>query len=174
MANNPIPRLEPIKVLASIIQVELGLEAKQVLLSFENFPIPETLGLFVALAYGVEEVVGASDQNGLDLEGNFTEVQSVAMLHHVEIDIMSFDSSARLRKEEVVMALNSYNAQESMEVNSMRIAAITTSFNTIQSLEPSKQLNRYRFTVSVYALHQKVLLTPFYDSISPVELVENP
>lgn len=169
--SDTIPSLEPIKVLASIIQTELGLPDGFVMLGFENFPIPETLGLFVALTYGVEQVVGTANQNGVDSGGNYQEVQDVSMLHQVEIDIMSFDSSARLRKEEVVMALSSYNAQQLMEENSMRIAQIPSSFITVTAPEPSKQLNRYRFTVSVYALHQRILATPYYDSIGTVRLV---
>lgn len=172
--TNSIPTTEPIKVLASVIQTELGLNANQILLSFENFPIPETLGIFVALSYGTEQVVGTANQNGVNEQGEYQEVQDVSMLHQIEIDIMSFDSSARLRKEEIVMALSSYNAQQLMETNSIRIAAIPSSFITVTSPEPSKQLNRFRFTVSVYALHQRVLATPYYDSIGTVGLVIEP
>lgn len=161
-------------MLASIIQTELGLDANHILLGFENFLIPEDLGIFIALTYGVEQIVGADNQNSTDNEGNYLEIQQVAMLHQVEIDIMSFDSSARTRKEEVIMALASYNAQQSMEINSMRIASMPNSFVTVTAPEPSKQLNRYRFTVSVYALHQKNLSTPYYNTLQTVILVENP
>lgn len=169
-----IPPIEPIKVLAAAIQAELSLSANQILLGFENFPIPETLGLFVSLEYGVEQIVGASNQNDVNTQDEYEEVQTVSMLHQIEIDVLSYDSSARTRKEEVIMALSSYNAQQLMEVNQMRIASIPNSFITVTSPEPSKQLNRYRYTVSVYALHQKNLVTPYYDSISTVQLIENP
>lgn len=161
-------------MLASAIQTELSLSDGSVMLGFENFPIPETLGLFVSLAYGVEQIVGTSNQNSVDVHDNYEEVQTVSVLHQIEIDVMSFDSSARLRKEEVVMALSSYAAQQLMEVNQMRIASIPSSFVTITSPEPSKQLNRYRFTVSVYALHERILPTPYYDQIGTVGLVIEP
>ncbi len=165
---------EPIKILASIIQTELGLPNGQVMLGLENFPIAPVLGLYVALEYGSEQVVGSVNSNGTDAQGNFQEIQSVSMMHTIEIDCMSFDDSARLRKEEVVMSFSSYNAQQLMEKNQVRIGSIPTSFLAIPSPEPTKQLNRYRFTIAVYALHQRVLMTPYYDSLQPVRLVENP
>lgn len=172
--SSTIPSIEPIKLLASVIQTEMGLGDGQIMLGLENFLIPENPGLYIALTYGVEQVVGSVNGNGEDDQGNFQEVQSVSMLHQIEIDIMSFDSSARTRKEEVIMALQSYNAQQLMEENSMRIATTPGSFARITSLEPSKQLNRFSITVSVYALHQKILTSPYYDSIQTVRLVENP
>lgn len=172
MASNIlIPAVEPIKVLGKAIQQELSLPTGQIMLGLENFEIPKNTGLYVALTYGVEQVIGSVNSNGTDLQGNYQEIQAVSMLHQVEVDIMSFDDSARLQKEEVVMALNSYNAQQLMEQYSMRISPIPTSFIAVPSLEPSKQLFRYRFTVSVYALHQRVLVTPYYDTLQTVKLV---
>lgn len=170
--STTIPAIEPIKVLAQAIQQELGLSAGQIMLGLENWAIPENTGLYVSLIYGVEQVVGTANSNTEGSDGNFKEVQSVAMLHQIEVDVMSFDSSARLQKEEVVMALSSYNAQQLMEVNSMRIASMPSSFVVVPSLEPSKQLNRYRFTISVYALHERTLATPYYDAIQIVGLTE--
>lgn len=174
MASSPVPEVEPIKVVAMALQAELGLPAGQIMLGLENWEIPKNTGLYVSLAYGAEQVVGNSNYNGLDELGAFTEIQDVAMLHQVDIDIMSFDSSARLRKEEVLQALQSYEAQQLMEQYQMRIASTPGSFVPVQTLEETKQLNRFRLSIAVNALHRKVKTTPFYDSIRPVQLVENP
>ena len=174
MANtsSPIPLTEPIKVVAQILQDELDLKPGQIMLGFENWQISNETGLYIALMYGMEQIVGSSNNNSTDVNGNYQEVQSVSMLHQIEIDVMSFDDSARLQKEEVVMALSSFNAQQLMETNQMRVASIPASFITVTAPEPSKQLNRYRFSVSLYSLHQRVLTTPYFDSLQKVALVE--
>lgn len=169
-----VPPVEPIKVVAMVLQAEMGLSDGQIMLGLENWEIPKNTGLYVALTYGTEQVVGNNNSNGEDAQGNYTEIQEAVMLHQVEIDIMSFDSSARLRKEEVLWAVVSYAAQQLMEKYEMRLASTPGAFMPVQTLEETKQLNRFRLTVAVNALHRRVKVTPFYDTIEPVELVENP
>lgn len=169
-----VPQAEPIKVLAMALQAEMGLSDGQIMLGLENWRIPENTGLYIALSYGVEQVVGSVNYNSVDEQGAYSEVQDVAMLHQIDVDVMSFDSSARLRKEEVLQALQSYAAQELMEQYQMRLASTPGSFAPVQTLEQTKQLNRFQITVAVNALHHKVKATPYYDSIQDVELVENP
>lgn len=174
MADELIPPVEPIKVLAMVLQAEMGLADGSVMLGLENWVIPKEKGLYVSLLYGTETVIGSNNFNGLNSVGAFTEIQDVIMLHQVDIDIMSFDLSARLRKEEVIQALQSFAAQELMEKYQMRLAMTPGAFLPVQTLEETKQLNRFHITIAVNALHRKVKVTPFFDSIGPVELVENP
>ena len=164
------PAVEPIKVLAGILQNQMALGAGQIMLGFENWEIPETPGLYVYLAYGSEQVIGNNNTSALDSEGNFVEVQQCVMLHQVVIDVLSFDSSARLRKEGVLWALASQYAQNEMELNGMRIASTPGSFTTITSPEPSKQLNRFQLGIEVYAMHQNDVAAPYFDSLQPVAL----
>ena len=89
------PAVEPIKVLAMAIQQEMGLDSKHILLSLEIWPLPDDTGLYVALAYGTETVVGNANYNSTDADGNYQEVQDCVMLHGIEVDVLSFDSSAR-------------------------------------------------------------------------------
>jgi hypothetical protein len=170
----PTPSIEPIKLLAQVIQTGMGLPSGQIMLGLENFLIPKNTGLYVALLYGPDEVVGNVNDNSVDSEGNYLEVQSTAMLHHVDVDVMSFDSSARLQKEQVLWAIKSYQAQQAMEKYQMRIASTPSAFLPIQTLEETKQLNRFRITVAVYALHSNTIQTPYYSQLQTVQLVENP
>lgn len=169
----PIPAAEPIKVLAMAIQAELGLKDGQIMLGLENWEIPENTGLYVSLIYGPDQVVGNNSQNSLDDQGSYVEVKSAVMLHTIEVDIMSFDSSARTMKEQVLWALQSYNSQQLMQKYQMRLAQTPSAMVPVPSLEPSKQLNRFRFSVAVNALHQKAQATPYYDALQKVGLVEN-
>lgn len=173
MSAATIPQVEPIKVLAMIIQEEMSLPDGSIMLSLENWKIPNNVGLYVALTYGPDTVVGSANYNGNDASGNYVEVQAVAMLHQVEVDIMSFDSSARTRKEEVIQAIQSVYAQALMEKYQMRVLAIPTAFSSVPSLEPSKQLNRFRIAVDINALHVRTKPTAYYDTLQEVELTEN-
>lgn len=168
-----IPQVEPIKVIAQILKKEMGLSLGQIMLGLENWEIPENPGLYIALFYGAPQTVANNNQNGVDAQGNYVEVQSAVMLHEIEIDIMSFDPSARTRKEQVLWAIQSYYAQSLMAQYSMRLAKTPGSFIPVTSPEPSKQLNRFRLTIAVNALYQNIKTTPYYDSLQPVKPVEN-
>lgn len=168
------PAIEPIKVVAMAIQAEMGLPDGQIMLGLENWEIPKNTGLYISLLYGVEQVIGNNNYNDQDGQGNYQEVQDVVMLHGIDIDVMSFDSSARLQKEEVLQAIQSYAAQQLMEQYQMRLAKTPGAFVPVPSPEPSKQLNRFQLGITVNALHRRVLTTPYYDKLQPVVVVENP
>lgn len=169
-----IPPVEPIKVLAMILQAELVLADGHIMIGLENWAIPKDTGLYVALFYGPEQVIGNNEYNGVDEHGAYAQVNEAIMLHQVDVDIMSFDSSARTRKEEVLWALKSYEAISLMEQYQMRFASTPGAFVPVQTLEETKQLNRYRITVGVNAIWRQTKTTPFYDSLQEVKLVENP
>lgn len=174
MASDLVPSVEPIKVLAMVLQQEMGLLPGQIMLGLENWEIPKTLGLYVALLYGPDQVVGNNNYNSVDSQGNYIEVQDAAMLHQIDVEVMSFNSEARLRKEGVLWAIKSYTAETLMEQYQMRLASTPGAFVPVPSPEPTKQLNRFQLTVTVNALHRNVKITTYYDALQPVQLVENP
>lgn len=157
------PTIEPIKVFADIIKTEMLLGDGQIMLGLENWEIPKNEGLYIALLYGQERVVGQN--NEFDTTDN-VEVQSIAMLHEIVIEAMSFNSEARKRKEEVIMALNSVYAQNALDRNFMAINMLPQSFVAAPTLEETKQLNRYRTSFSMNALHQKIKAVDYYDEFT--------
>lgn len=174
MITLPLPALvEPIKVLGDAVQQSLGLEDGSVMLGLENYKIPKTAGLYIALLYGPSITIGNSKTYDTDAQGNYYEIQDTATLHEISIDMMSFDASARTRQQEILFAVTSDYAAGLMEKNTMRFATTPGSFVPIPDIEETKQLNRFRVTFTVNALHRKVTATPYYDSLQPVKLVEN-
>jgi len=166
-----VPSREPIKVLADILKAEMLLEDGQLMLGLENWTIPANTGLYIALFYGADSVVGAMSEFDDALN---TEIQSVAMLHTIHIDAMSFDESARLRKEEIIMALNSIFSNRHVSANLMQINSLPQSFTPLEELEETKQLNKFRITFSMNALHQKVKAVDYYDTFpDPTVLTNN-
>ena len=165
---------EPIKVIGDVIAQQLGLrttgENAQIMLANERFNIPPTNDLYIALSYIDGKAIG----NNNYFDGSTAiETQQVTMLYHIQIDIMSFGADARLRKEEIYMALRSVFAQQTMEENNMQIARMPSAFLDASSLEETKMLNRYTMTIALTALLTKTVSgDSVYDQF-PFEYIEN-
>jgi len=152
------------------LEKEMSIPNGQIMLGLENWEIPKNDGLYIALFYGPDIIVGTT--NEFDAVTNL-EIQSTAMLHEIMIDALSFDSSARIRKEEIVMALNSVFAQQQLEAELMKINGIPTSFVPTPDLEETKWLNRYRLGFHMNALYQKIKAVSYYDSFGTPAVTTN-
>lgn len=155
---------EPIKVLADVLASELGLAAGSIMLAYEKNFIPPVVGLYIALRYvGPAKVVSVDSQ--LDTTVNPpVEVQTSTLSHLVQIDVMSYDASARRRFPEVALALGSFKAQQWMEKYSMQFSRNVAPFVDMSSTEPTKRLNRFTTTASVYALMRKTKAADYYET----------
>jgi hypothetical protein len=144
---------EPIKVVADALQAGLGLAADAVVLAYEKNVIPAANGLYVSLDYvGPSKCVANVDE--VDADGN--EIQSCTYSHLVQIDLLSYDASARRRKEEATMALHSVAARQLMEAATVSIARVPSGWVDASSLEPTQRLQRFIATVRVFAVHRVV------------------
>lgn len=155
--------VEPVKVIGKILQSEMGLTSKQIVLSYQNYNIP-TDGLFVVLGYlGPTELI--SSQGYFDPATN-TEVQEVSVRHTIQIDLMSMapDNSARIRKEEIALALRSFFSLQQQDLNNIGIAWLTSDIVDASAIEGTVMLNRYITTCSVNALHRKVKSASYLDT----------
>jgi hypothetical protein len=152
---------EPVKVIAQIIQEELGLPDGQIMMSYEKWIMPETKGLYVSVRYVSTKTLNTS--NWFESTTN-EEIQSVSLHHIIQIDLMSFDDSARARKSEVAMALASFRSQNLQEENNMQIARLPSEFVDASSLEETKFLKRFTATIAVKAVELKKKGTPYFDT----------
>ena len=168
-----MPR-EAVKVIGDILAQQMQLRTlgptAQIMLTNERFDIPPTNDLYIALSYVDGKPIG----NNNYFDGNtVVETQQVVMLYHIQIDIMSFDASARTRKEEIYQALRSLFAQSQMEINNVQVARMPAAFVDASSLEATKMLNRYTMTIAVTALLTKEISgVDNYDQF-PFEFIEN-
>ena len=159
---------EPILVVADILQYGLGLAAEAVVLAYEKNIIPKTSGLYISLDYvGPAKCIG--NVNELDPDTD-AEVQSCSYAHLIQMDLLSYDASARRRKEEATMAIASLYAQQQMAAFTMSIARNPSPWVDASSLEPTKRLNRFISSLVVFAVHRKVVVdAPIFDTF-PGEL----
>lgn len=161
--------VEPLKVICNIIQSEMNLTAAQIATAYQDYKIPSD-GLFVVAGYlGPTELIAS--QGYFDTATN-EEVQEVSVKHTIQIDIMSMapDNSARIRKEELAMALRSFYSQKQQDINLIGIAWLQSDFTDASQQEGTTMLNRYVTTCAVNALHRKTK-TAGYLSNFPMELV---
>lgn len=146
---------EPILVVADVLQQGLGLPADAVVLAYEKNIIPKTSGLYVSLDYvGPSKCI--ANVNEID-PSNDSEIQSCTYSHLIQMDLLSYDASARRRKEEATMAIASIYAVQQMDKYAMCIARNPSPFVDASSLEPTKRLNRFISSLVVFAVHRKVV-----------------
>ncbi len=162
---------EPIKVVADILKHEMDLADGQIMLDYEKINILPDPGLYVAVSYLGGKAIG--NNNYFDSD-SVKEIQEVAMQEIVQIDILSFDASARTRKEEVIMALRSVYSQNAQDANSMQIARIPGDFQNASSLEETKILNRFTMTITIKAIYRKEKDVEYYDKFSDANVIYNP
>lgn len=155
---------EPDKLIADILIAELDLSKKQVLLVNQKFDIPVTDKLFIAISYVGGQAIGNARYEGM-VGSKFTETQKITMHHLVQIDVMSFGSEARTRKEEVIMALRSVKSQQLQDTAGLQIARIPGAFqNTSELEENNRMLTRFTMTVGVTSLYIKKQEISYYDT----------
>lgn len=160
--------IEPIKLIANIIQTEMGLSSSQIMDAYQQYEIPSE-GLFVEVGYlGQSEQVANQVYFDTALD---TEVQQTVMRHTIRIELMSLapDNSARIRKEELLLALRSFYSQQQQDANNMGIAWLQDNITDASEVEGASMLNRYITQCAVNALHQKVKSSGYFD-IFPIEL----
>lgn len=146
---------EPILVVADILQNGLGLADDAVVLAYEKNIIPKVSGLYVSLDY-VGPAKCIANVNELDPE-NDDQIQSCTYAHMIQMDLLSYDASARRRFTEATMSIASIYAVQQMEKYAMSINRNPSPWVDASSLEPTKRLNRFISTLVVFAVHRKVI-----------------
>ena len=172
---------EPSKVVADILQSEMELDDDHCLLGDQKWDIPTDRALFVAIFDDLPRPIGMSVKMDTSVDPP-AEIQQIVCLHDIRIEIMSFDHSARIRKEEIGLALASFSAQQHMEKNNCQIGLIQPPLNASMTEETARLL-KYVIHVNVTALHTKTKPgMPYFDKFNgarvdgtakPPEVIEN-
>lgn len=164
---------EVAKIIADILVAEMGLAAGQIMMSEENFEIPKTDAMFIAVSYVSSKPIGVTVTNTPDGLGGMTEVQEAAMDHQVQLDIMSFNDDALDRREEVLLALASNASQFYQEQNLIQISRHCTPFQDLSTIEETRILKRYTTTFRVKAVTRKSKVGLYYDTFLTPEVQSN-
>lgn len=138
----------PLILFCEIIQREMGLARDRVMIWDQKLPQPKDNDLWVA----VSEVSSKPFGNNNRTAGVGSDLQSqayVSMQSMLDIDVISRGPAARLRKEEVLLALNSIYSQQQQEINGFYIAKLPPSGGFRNLSEVDGAAIPYRFKISI-------------------------
>lgn len=160
--------VEPLKVVLGIVANQMALTAAQWATANQDYAIPPA-GLFLVGGYlGPTEVISST---GYFDPATNAEVQQMSCRHTIQLELMSMapDNSARIRKEELPLALRSFYSQQQQNVNQIGIAWMTSDIIDASAPEGTVMLNRFITTIAVNALHSKTIAAG-YLGIFPLQL----
>lgn len=166
---------EPIKVVADILQAELGLKPDQVLLYNQKFDIPPDDRLYLSLAVMGSRTFGSNTRYQSDpVSNDLTETQNVNRQEMYSLLFYSRSSESRIRNWEVPAALVSTFSQQMQEKNSLKIAQVPTAMLDVSEVDGTARLNKYSLTFNVLAAYTKTKPTQYFDRFSEPEIITNP
>jgi len=151
---------EPIKVIRDIIQTEMALDEEQIVIYNQKYNIPKFEGIFMALGIRGDTIV--SVKSWFETE-TLKEWFEAAIITPIQVDIMSRNGEARIRRLEPLLYLRGIYAQNMCEKNCLKIAKIPTNFDNVEDVESPARLNRYTFTINVNSVFQISKTGQYYD-----------
>jgi hypothetical protein len=154
--------------LRQILIHEMGIESERV--NIFNQRISEELlekeGIFIYLECLPSSVISNRSRYDIDpVSGDFIEIQDLNMKDPVSIGIFSKNTDAFLKKDEVLLALNSHYSQQLQEAHSFRIFR-NAPVEDLSHLEGAALLYRYDIPIIIFSWSQKKNTVGFYDKFS--------
>ena len=164
---------EPIKVVADILAHELPLDSAHIMLNDEKWNIPKDNTIFMVLTYlGPDKTIASSNHTDFSVNPPL-EIQQTNKLLNIQVDLMSYGSDARARKEEVEMALASQYSKRWQEKYQLQIAKQPAPLMDVSNLEGTSMLKRFTTTISVTALFTKTKPAEYYETFPTPEVYPN-
>lgn len=153
---------EPIKIVGDIIKEIMGLSDQQIFIYNQDFKLPQTSGLFVVIQYNTSQIYSSTNEfEPTDVGAN--EILVTQTREDYTINVMSKDDTARTRKEEVILSLNSNYSRNQQELYQFKIGRVTGNFTNVSELEGAGFYNRFALPISLLAHYSKTVSTPYYD-----------
>jgi hypothetical protein len=170
-ANAKILIGDPLLLFCDIIQNQLGLTSDRVYIWDQKIMQPTSSGLYVAVSVLSCKVFGNTNSH-VSVSGGINSGQSVNVLAQLQVDIISRDSSARTRKEEVVMALASDYAETQQEANSFFIGKLPPGASFTNLSVPDGAAIPYRFAIGVALQYfaTKTQAVNYMNTFAPVSI----
>jgi len=154
---------EPILIIADILEDSLGLAANRVFIYEENIDLPKDKNLYIAIQHINTQPYSVTNKQ-TPTETGFQEEINLLTREEYIINVVSRNDEARTRKEEVVLALNSFKSLQQQEKYQFNIAKITSSFINVSELEGAGILKRYAIKIVILAHKSKINEIDYYDN----------
>jgi len=162
--------------IVNILVREMGLPAGAVWVRNQNQVIPNDNGLYISVGIVWAFPVGNSTYMVEETSGDPSvavqhQISQLQQRENVQIDIWSRSNDGITRWPEVIMAMQSFYAQQQQELNNFKIARIPQSITDTSYAEGGSQLNRYTIVQPVLVWYRKdtILNSPlgdYYDNFT--------
>jgi hypothetical protein len=139
---------DPLLLFCDIIQTVLALPNGRVYLWDQKLPEPDDDGLFVIVSILSCKPFG-NNKSYTGSSGSLSQGQSVNMFAQLQMDIISRDASARVQKEQVLMALTSDYSEQQQEANSFSIGRLPPGSQFTNLSQQDGAAIPYRFVISI-------------------------
>lgn len=158
--------------IVDIIRKEMNLNQQNIWIHSQNRKIPPqsqelyvTVGCVDFLPISSKSRFKYVDATQTDPEFG-QEIQTVYGRASVQIDILSRSLEARVRRAELLMALNSYYSKEVQDKHQFRIFELPARFINTSSLEGGSEINRFSLIIRAMISEDKTHKTDYYDTFN--------
>jgi hypothetical protein len=159
--------LDPMDALANILQQYMGLPGRVVKYN-QDWHAPKDWNLYITISASEPSQIIAT-KNEFDPD-TLEERAYVVLQGRFDVEVISRDSEAMDRKEEVFMAINSALALRIAEANNLRIWR-TGGFIDLSALEGASILCRYRTVIAINYMRQKSAAAEYFDKFRKTEIL---
>lgn len=155
--------------IAFILKAELSLDDSRVYIFNQKYNLPTDEGLLIAV--GMESAKPFGSRSTVD--GNGVETQTVNASAMLWLDLVSRDTSAMDRKEEVIMALGSQFSQQMQEKYSFHIGRLPpVPIANLSEIEGDSVPFRFKIMTQVQYLVKKTKPANYYSTFTKSVTVE--
>lgn len=148
--------------IVKIITNQMGLDQDHCWIASQNRKIPpQAQELFCVV--GTSFFRPISSKSHFDADTN-EEIQEVYGRADVQVDLFSRNNDARIRRDEVLMALSSFYSKNVQDEGCFRIFEIPTFWNNTSYLEGSSSINRFTLIIPTMVWTEKRIPTAIYTS----------
>ena len=151
-------------VIQQILVNQMNIPQSRVFAYNSNVDLPQDTSLFIPLFY-VERKPFSNNTKYVSTSGGVEEHQNTNMVEDVIISLMSVDTSARDRVQDVFMALKSYYSQDLQAKNKLHISFIGEAYDK-SFLEETSMLNRFDIKIRIFRAYEKINSVDYYDKFS--------
>lgn len=165
--------------IVDIIRKEMGINQQNIWIYSQNRKIPPqsqelycTVGCVDFLPISSKSSFKYVDATETE-EAFGKEIQTLYGRASVQIDLLSRSREARVRRAELLMALNSFYSKEIQDKHQFRIFELPQRFINTSSLEGGSEINRFSLIIRAMISEDKEKSTPYYDTFKSNILVES-
>lgn len=158
---------EPVKVIADIIAHELQLTRDRIFIYNDGRELPKDSGLYIVLLIESRPPFAAKTEYK-EVDGVYTNVQTMNVAEKITAQIVSKDTTARKRAYEVQMSMSSDYAIKQMERQGFHISRIAN-VRDASFVEATSRLNRFDCEINLLVAYQKIHEVDYYDTFDTDE-----